>query len=81
MGKFKKPDYVVVDRNVAHAFMHNSTHMEYDYIEPLYLDIKVKLRNGLGELTMGEILKRTKERVDRLAEYFRCALEEQEGPE
>jgi hypothetical protein len=74
----ERTEYIVVDRKVAQAFVHHANHLECQFVEPVCRDLKLKMKAGLRDMSVGEIVDRAKERVDRLAEYFRNALEERE---
>ena len=70
----RKKEYIIIDRKVASAFIHQAGHLELRFVIPEHADLKVKLNTG-KERTIKELMEEAKERVESLSEYLRLAIE------
>ena len=66
---------IVIDKRVACAFLHQSSHLAWNLVPKDVKDIKIKLKTG-EEITIGRLIEQAKERVDSLANYIRLVVED-----
>jgi len=66
--------YIIIDRDVAKAFIHHSNHLDWNLIPKELLSMTIPLRTG-KEIKLVNLINQAKERVDSLANYIRMALE------
>jgi hypothetical protein len=65
--------YIIIDRKVAYAFLHESSHLRCQFVPNEIRDMKFKLTTGY-ETTIGELIDQAKGRVDYLAKYISAAF-------
>jgi hypothetical protein len=73
MLKKQEVEYIIIDRKVACAFLHESSHLRCQFVPKEIREMKFKLTTG-QETTIDQIVEEAKRRVDCLANYIDAAF-------
>jgi len=72
-----KKDYIIIDRNAASAFIHEASHLNWNWVPSEIMEMSFTLRTG-KKTTIGELISDGQNRVSKLSNYIQLALKESE---